>query len=150
MSMIDVESPQNGQLTDCYRNEFLRHTRTLPEHLVQRLRQTPALLVREQCCMTLGERAVNLTIETVLEQCLPWVWRIHGQHLGPCEHVDPARLAIWTRKRTTPMGDPSGPRMTPVLALIAHALHEGVEGRDWRMLRRLPIVRAASTTRNAA
>jgi len=48
------------------------------------------------------------------------------------------------------MTNPDGPRVRPVFELIARALHNGEEGRDWRMLRRLPILDTGPETRAAA
>lgn len=142
MSMIDVESPHYGPLNHCYRNELLQHTSGLPRLLVERLERTPALMVRERCRMTLGETVIGLVIETFLEQCGPWHWRIHGQHAEPCEYVDPVRLAQWSPEQAPRKNDSSDTLVdsahTPVLELIARALYVGEEGRDWRMLHRLP------------
>lgn len=158
MSMTDVESPQDGRLNHCYRNELPRHTQYLPSQLVQRLRRTAALIIRQRCPMTLGEDTVSVVIEAILEQCGPWIWRIHGQHAGPCEYIDPVRLAQWRCARTDSVDGLSDLQRNPnqrdrshapVLELIARALHEGEEGHDWRMLRRLPVD-ATTHVRSAA
>ena len=153
MSMNDVESPHGGLLNDCYRNKLLRHNPELPGLLLERLQQTPALLVRQRCRMTLGETAVGLVIETFLEQCGPWIWCIHKQHAGPCEYVDPVRLAQWSPQETLNQkgstDTASDSAHHPVLELIARALYLGTEGRDWRMLHQLPTT-SSMKARNAA
>lgn len=136
MSMTDVERPHKGNLTGLYRNQFLQHVPDLSEAVLARLSAAPAMLVREHCTIGLGDATVCLVIETVLKQCQPWIWCLHGQRVGVGNSDEnPPNRPV---QRASALTNVRGPRLTPIFECMGRVFSQGEEGRDWELLQHVP------------
>jgi len=84
-------------------------------------------------------------VETVFEQAKPFVWRFHSQIVevdGPASTADTQTIRGWSAERRKTFESPNGPRLAPILTMLARTLEAGREGRDFVLLSRVPSLGA--------
>ena len=143
--MTDIMPTPHTSVPQIYAAAFNRQTADLSTGLRSRLSRSRAVLVRSKPTISIGTRCISAVVETVFEQAKPFVWRFHSQIVevdGPASTADTQTIRGWSAERRKTFESPNGPRLAPILTMLARTLEAGREGRDFVLLSRVPSLGA--------
>ena len=137
-----VETCSHSTLADLYARAFERRTRQLDASLRIRLRRTRAVMVRSRPAISINNRTIPTSVETIFEQVRPSIWKFRSQMIDieePASEAERQHIRQWSCDRQRAFVSPTNrPQIDSVLDTLSAVLDGGREGRDYILLSRVP------------
>ncbi len=141
--MTDIMPTPLTTVPEIYAAAFNRQTAALSTGLRFRLSRSRAVLVRSKPTISIGKRCISTVVETIFEQARPFVWQFHSQIIDidrSASAADQQTIRTWSTQRRKTFESPNGPRLAPIIAMLASTLEFGREGKDFILLSRVPLL----------